>query len=142
MGLDFDRQLNLFLILVFMFIITFCIEVSIIGFFLRKNIIKGIKFVLSVFVVNLITFPLIQVIASLVYTHSDNLFIILFWYCAIEFIPVSLESLIFIKIYGELNQSSYFRVPVNIKKTITSTVTANLVTFMIGAFLIIPQIIY
>lgn len=121
--------------LVFLFIITFSLESFIIRVFIGPNDPSktSAKFYKSVFAVNLVTFPLTQLFAFTIYQsfvldYSFALFISII----IEVFPITLECLLYLKIYKKFNILSYFVDKAENKTILKSTITANLVTFMIG----------
>jgi hypothetical protein len=125
-----------FLELIFVFNLTFIIESIIIRFFLKPVSLKETtkKFYKSVLAVNLVTFPLTQLFAFLFnsITYAPDFSQYLFASIVIEIFPITLECLLNIKIYNKFNDLSYFEYRLNNRIIIKSTLTANLVTFVIG----------
>ncbi|MFW9829797.1 MAG: hypothetical protein ACFFEY_19675 [Candidatus Thorarchaeota archaeon] len=114
------------------------IELVIIMLFIRKNRLHQNFniFYKSILVVNLITFLITQIVAFLTLMFSpSNIYLYILIYILIEFIPISIESFIYIRVYNFLNQNHSFRIPIDRKKIILSTFTANMATFLFGALL-------
>ena len=138
-----------FLHLLLPFIVTFVVEIIIIIVFLGSNnpVENYKKFYKSVFSINLFTFPLTQVIAFILFqfnifsralTYIDNYIIIyslnyiLVSFILIEPVPIFLECLLYLKIFKKFNKTNYFQNRVEKKTIILFTITANLVTYLIG----------
>lgn len=126
----------MFLKLVFLFFITFTVESSIIRIFLGSNIAResSRKFYKSVFAVNLLTFPLTQLFGFVFYlSNLSNFNTILFISIIVEIFPIMLECLLYLKIFRKYYFFEYdFEYGAMSKTIIKSTITANLITFMIG----------
>ena len=124
-------------ILPIIFTITIFIEFGIIYFFLRKNITRNSKLTKAVLSVNLLTFPITQMIAfsfMMLFSDLNN------FYFITELIPITLEFLIYLKIFKNFYYFKYFRSPVSTKTTFLSIITANLMTFAFGITISLSQI--
>lgn len=124
-------------ILPIIFTITIFIELGIIYFFLRKNITRNLKLTKAVLSVNLLTFPITQMIAvsfMMLFSDFNN------FYFITELIPITLEFLIYLKIFKIFYHFKYFRSPVSPKTTFLSIITANLMTFALGIAISLSQI--
>ena len=63
----YELAFYFFVILIIAFVVTVDVEFLILRLFLRNNILKNFKLLKSVFIVNLLTFPLTQTIAFLAF---------------------------------------------------------------------------
>ncbi|MFX0030642.1 MAG: hypothetical protein ACFE8B_15625 [Candidatus Hermodarchaeota archaeon] len=126
-----------FILLIF----TILIELGVLYIYFRKYIIEGkcsLKFIKSVIVVNLFTFPMTQLISLLLSMLSIQIFLLLI---ITEIAPISIEYVLYLKIFNEFHASNNFFIPISKKKVTSSTLTANLITFSLGIFIFLPQII-
>lgn len=145
--------------LFFAFIATFVVEIIIIIIFLGSNepVENYKKFYKSVFAVNLFTFPLTQVIAFILFQfdifiraliYTDNYIIIyslnyiLTSFFLIEPFPIILECLLYLKIFKTFNRTDYFKNQVEKKTIIISTITANIITYLIGIGIFLNPLLY
>ncbi|MFX0007866.1 MAG: hypothetical protein ACFFA7_14740 [Promethearchaeota archaeon] len=133
----------MFLYMNFLFVITLLIEILVFRLFLKKNeLMKHAKdFYNSIFLVNLINFPITQIIAFVIFQIPLGEFDavnILFISILIEIFPILLECLLYLKIYQKLNIIPCFKYPVKNMKIIKSTITANLASFVFGFITYIP----
>jgi hypothetical protein len=122
-----------------LFIITLVIEINVIKFILKDNELNehSKEFYKSITLVNLLTFPTTQIIAFIIYqTVLGNLDVanIIFISILIEMFPITLECLLYLKIYKRLNRILCFKHPVNNTSILKSTITANFASFAIGLF--------
>jgi len=103
--------------------------------FLEQEILNPLKLFKSVFVVNLFTFPVTQLIALTILFNFPFVFEA---HLTAEFFPLIFETLLYFKINKILNRNGDLSDPIPRKKTIVYTITANLITFSIGLLLLIP----
>jgi len=124
-----------FLILPILLVITIAVEYKIIRLFLKDIINNQSKFLISVIFVNLCTFSITQIIVFIIiYKFRFPL-----WnYLLIELIPITLEFLLYLQIFKIFSHNNVFFLSIRNKITLLSTVTANLVTFIIGTFISFP----
>ena len=124
-----------FLILPILLVITIAVEYKIIRLFLKDIINNQSKFLISVIFVNLCTFSITQIITFIIiYKFRFPL-----WnYLLIELIPITLEFLLYLQIFKIFSHNNVFFLSIRNKITLLSTVTANLVTFIIGTFISFP----
>lgn len=120
-----------------LFIVTIFIEINVIKFLLKNNELNehAKDFYKSITLVNLLTFPTTQIIAFIVFQSAlGNLdvAIILFLSILIELFPITLECLLYLKIYKRLNRIPCFLHPVNNNLILKSTISANLTSFGFG----------
>jgi len=120
------------------FFITLIIEYVIISLFLTKNIISPLKLFKSVFVVNLFTFPVTQIIALNFLIFLPSAFGLQF---TAEVFPLIAETTLYLYIYKIADRENELINPIPRKKTIVSTITANLTTFSLGLLILIPYTI-
>ena len=128
-------------ILIFLLIFTILIESGLLYFSFRKDFQESkfiSKFFKSIVVVNLFTFPLTQLVGLLLSVMSIQIFLLLIFS---EIIPISIEYLLYIRIFDEFHKSNYVLSPISRKKISISTITANLITFSLGIFIFLPSII-
>lgn len=128
----------MFFYLNFLLLFTLGIEIIIIRAFLKQyKFTENVKpFYTSIVFVNLLTFPMTQIIAFAIFqTVLLNLDISYMFLISIiiEIFPITLECVLYLKIYKRLNRISCFLLPVNNAAIIKSTITANLASFALGA---------
>ena len=133
----FPFLLIIFLNLNFLFIATLVIEILIIKIFFKKNKIyeRSKEFYNSIFLVNLISYPMTQLFAFLIYQSSlgdYDVASVFFNSILIEVFPIMLECVLFLKIFKRLNRTACFLRSVNNKTILKSTITANLASFAFG----------
>ncbi len=121
----------------FLFVATLAIEILIIKTFLKNNKIfeRSKEFYNSIFLVNLISYPMTQLFAFLIYQSSlgdYDVASVLFNSILIEVFPIMLECVLFLKIFKKLNRTACFVRSVNNKMIVKSTITANLASFAFG----------
>jgi len=122
---------------IFLFIITFSIETAVIKLYLVKNkpILDSRRFYKAIFAVNIFTFPLTQMFAIILYQYFLNDYDIgnvIFISVLIEVFPITLECVLFLKIFQTWNDITYFEQRVRSNTILKSTITANLVSFGVG----------
>jgi hypothetical protein len=129
-----------------LFVVTIIIEINVIKYFLRSNHAFGRKDLnKSITLVNLLTFPATQIIAFIVFqTYFGHLDIasILFISILIELFPISLECLLYLKIFDRLNRRPYFKHLVDNKTIVKSTITANFISFSVGVGIYLLFVMY
>jgi hypothetical protein len=136
-----------FIILGLLFLLSCPTEILIIKMFLRRNKLKqnSALFYKSLIGVNLVTFIFTQLIALFIAaTPQSNILIFLAVCLLIEIFPIGTEFFLFSLIYNQLSELSSFEYPIRPKTTFLSTITANLVTFLMGIVIqisILPQMI-
>ena len=112
---------------------TIVAESTALYLFFKNKIRNHPNFFIGVTSVNLITFPATQFLAFFVFSYF---ILINIWnYILIELLPIIVEYLLYLSIFkevllGEIRKSMIF----------ISTITANLLTFIIGTFLFIQLI--
>ena len=121
----------------FLFVATLAIEILIIKTFLKNNKIfeRSKEFYNSIFLVNLISYPMTQLFAFLIFESSlsdYDVASVLFNSILIEVFPIMLECVLFLKIFKKLNRTACFVRSVNNKMIVKSTITANLASFAFG----------
>lgn len=122
-----------------LFIITLLIEINIIKYLLKNyDLNDHVKeFYKSITLVNLLTFPTTQITIFIIFqTALGNLDAanIIFLSILIEFFPITLEYILYLKIYQRLNRIPCFGHPVSNISIFKSTITANFTSFAIGLF--------
>ncbi|MFX0020205.1 MAG: hypothetical protein ACFFAK_16420 [Promethearchaeota archaeon] len=121
-----------------MFFITFNAEFLVVYIFLKKKkILNESKIYKLIFIVNFFTFPITQIIASILLLVTSFYFLII--YFLIEIIPISLECFLINYLFMNFNER-YVEYP-GLKKTTSMVITANLITFLIGFGVYFPNII-
>lgn len=141
--LGYDMHLYLFLLfllILYAFVITIFLENLIIRVFLRRCQFDTTMLFINVIKINLFTFAIAQLIALYFifnrnYWYSENIIKYIFFYISIELIPFFLEFLLYFRFYVKSNRNLIFEPPVKIKTMILSTLTANIITIIIGLFL-------
>ena len=136
-GPDLNDFFYVLVILPITFISTIIIEFVVIYLFLRNNGIEPLELRKPVIAVNFLTFPITQIIVIFFmeqYSPVNGLILL------VELFPITLECFLYLKIFKYYNQLKYF-IPISVKKTFLTLITANLITFTIG-FLIYPPQIY
>jgi len=90
-----------------------------------------------VIAVNFLSFPITQIIVIFFMEQYSpvNGFILL-----VELFPITLECFLYLKIFKYYNQLKYFEIPVSVKKTFLTLITANLISFAIGLLIYPPRI--
>ena len=131
----------------FLFVATLAIEILIIKTFLKNNKIfkRSKEFYNSIFLVNLISYPMTQLFAFLIFESSlsdYDVASVLFnsilkgfpqpYIWLFEVFPIMLECVLFLKIFKKLNRTACFVRSVNNKMIVKSTITANLASFAFG----------
>jgi len=110
-------------IFLLLLIFTLSIEFLIIYGFLKDQIDQLSKISKPILAVNLFTFPATQLLAIFFFTQfPSNLWGVFL----IELYPITLECLLFLKIFRDL------RIPATGKKIVLSTFIANITSFMLG----------
>jgi hypothetical protein len=79
-----------------------------------------------------------QVISFLLSILSIQIVLLLF---IVEIIPISIEYTLYIKIFDGLYESNDSLAPIPRKRVTSSTLIANLITFLLGILVFLPQII-
>jgi len=123
------------ILLIVIFFINIVIEYIVIFLFLSHNILNPLKLFKSVFVVNLFTFPVTQLMALSISLFFPFVFGLHF---VAELFPLISETILYLKINQILDRNGELDYPITRKKTITYTITANLITFLIGLIFLIP----
>ncbi len=131
------HPLPMALYLIFLFIATFSIELLVIKVFLGANkpLLDTKYFYKIVFAVNIFTFSLTQIVAFVVYQYffiGIEFYSALFISILIEVFPISLEGLLFLKIFSALNETGYFQHRIKNNTILKFTITANLISFAFG----------
>ncbi len=125
------------LILFFSFLMlnfTIAVELGTFLLFFKNKIEDRPNFFKAVISVNLITFPITQILALFVFSHLS--YLINIWnYILIELFPITLEYLLYLRLFKEVLLGE-----IRNNMTFISTITANLLTFIIGTFLFIQLI--
>ena len=136
-GPDLPDLFYLFVILPNIFYFTIIIEFVVIYAFLRNHGIEHFKLFKPVIAVNFLSFPITQIIVILFIKQfsSVNGFIYL-----VELFPITLECFLYLKIFKYYNQLEYFDLPVSVKKTVITSITANSITFTIGLLVSLTQL--
>ena len=93
----------------------------------------------NVFFVNLFTFPITQLFVLFLMLLFPNLN---YFYLTAEIIPISLEILLFLKIYQRYNFLGFLGRDLSLSKRIISILSANLISFGFGIVLSFMQIPY
>ncbi len=132
-----DVLFYFFIELPLMFLITFNAEFLVVYIFLNKKILNDSKIYKLVFTVNLFTFPITQIFASILGFVASFYFLII--YVSIEIIPITLECFLINSLFKNSN-NKYLKYP-GLKKTTSIVITANLITFLIGFGVYFPNII-
>ena len=127
-----------FLYLFFIFFMTLIIEYVIILLFLTKYIISPSNLFKSVFLVNLFTFPVTQLIALNILIFLPSAFGLHF---TAEVFPLIAETTLYLNINKIADRKNELINPIPRKKTIVYTITANLITFSLGLLILIPYTI-
>jgi len=128
-------------ILINLLIFTILIELAILYISFRRYIVDSgcsQKFIKSVIVVNLFTFPMTQLIGLLLSALSIQIFLLLI---IAEVIPISIEYVLYLKFFGEFHASNDLFDVVPKKRVTYSTLIANSITFSLGIFVFLPRII-
>lgn len=134
-------------LLINLLIFTILIELGILYIYYRTYIIEGrcsLKFIKVVVVVNLFTFPMTQIIGLLLSTWLIRLSLslpIVLLLLNTEIFPISIEYVLYLKIFDEFHASNDFITPVPKNKIISSTIIANSITFSLGILVFLPQIL-
>lgn len=136
-GPDLPDLFYLLVILPNIFFFTIIIEFVVIYLFLRNHGIEHFKLTKPVIAVNLLSFPITQIIVLLFMKQfsSINGFIYL-----VELFPITLECFLYLKIFNYYNKLEYFELPVSMKKTVITSITANSITFTIGLLVSLTQL--
>ncbi len=116
------------------FFINLIIEYVIIFLFLTKHIHFPLKLFQSVFLVNLFTFPVTQIIALNIMVYFPFAFGLHF---TAELFPLIVETFLYLTINKIADRNSELKKPIPTKKTVFYTITANLITFSIGLMVLI-----
>jgi hypothetical protein len=123
---------SLFYIVVYLPILlnfTILMEFGIILLFVKKVLVDKINLFKAVLAVNLFTFPITQFFALfLIFLQPSLNYIYLFT----EIIPITLEILIFLKIFDKFLHLGYLKSELALNKKILSIFFANLITFLSG----------
>ncbi|MFX0020678.1 MAG: hypothetical protein ACFE9S_00010 [Candidatus Hermodarchaeota archaeon] len=131
------HPLPMALYLIFLFIATFSIELLVIKVFLGANkpLFDTRYFYKTVFAVNIFTFTLTQIVAFVIYQYlfvGYEFYSALFVSILIEVFPITLEGLLFLKIFNALSETGYFQHRIKNNTILKFTITANLVSFAFG----------
>jgi len=132
-GPDIPDIQYLFLI----FFLNLIIEYVIIFLFLTKHIHFPSKLFQSVFLVNLFTFPVTQIIALNILVFFPSAFGLHF---IAELFPLIVEPFLYISINKIADRNNELKKPIPARKTVFYTITANLITFSIGLMILITII--
>jgi len=90
----------------------------------------------SVAIVNLFTFPITQFLAILIAILLAPYYIL--FYFLIELVPIFIEFALFLYIFNKLSGGIEIRNLISSKKIFVYTLTANLITFLVGLLLFLP----
>ena len=121
------------------FLFTFIIELVVIYAFLRNHGIEQFQLTRPVIVINILSFPITQIIAVFFMDQFPHTIGFIF---LVELFPITLECFLYLKIFKYYNQLKYFEFPVSAKKSFLTSITANLITFTIGILIFPPHQIY
>lgn len=135
-GPDLHDLYYLLVILPNLLISTIIIEFVVIYIFLRNHGIEYLKLAKPVIAVNLLSFPITQIIViSFMNPYSiinGSIFLVVLF-------PITLECFLYLKIFKYYNKLYYFLFPISVKKTFLTSITANSITFTIGLLISLSQ---
>ena len=119
-------------ILVLIFIFYTFIEYMIIYAFLKENMKASLKvrkkLYKAVLIINFITFPIIIMMSTIFNQGINNTIVV---YIILESFPIIFETLLFILAYNFFLNRRHLRRPISKNKTLISTLSANVLTFIL-----------
>lgn len=140
--LDYERIGHSILLLELTFIIYTFIEFIVIYIFIRNNMKSSLKarsqLYKNILLINLFTFPIVIIIGAILSPPINNIIIL---YIFLESFPIILEILFFLWAFNFLLEREYFRHPISKRKTVISILSANIISFIFG-FFILPVFFY
>lgn len=128
-------------LLIYLLLITIIIELGLLYLIFHKDIVDSrcsLKFIKSVIVVNLFTFPITQLVGLILSVLSIQIFLLIL---LSEVFPFSIEYTLYLRIFDAFYESQDFVNPIPKKKVSFSTIIANLTTMLLGIFIFLPQIL-